>query len=60
MNPAIHAKLQQAHNKLLAQSSRGPRHQDDTAAMVEPASAKPGAKKGRAAAQPEPADGRLK
>ena len=58
MNPAIHAKLQQAHNKLLAQSSRGPRQQDDIAAMVKQGSSRPGAKKGRAAAQPEPAAGR--
>ena len=57
MNPAVHAKLQQAHNKMLAQSARGPRQQDDTASVARPSSAKPGSKKGRAAAQQEPTAG---
>ncbi|KAL3139922.1 hypothetical protein ABBQ38_004212 [Trebouxia sp. C0009 RCD-2024] len=57
MNPAIHAKLQQAHNKLLAQSTRGyPSRQEDTAGMsARPTAGKPASRKGRAAAQPEPA-----
>ena len=51
MTPAIHAKLQQAHNKLLARPSR----QEDTATMsARPSASKPAPKKGRAAAQPEP------
>lgn len=51
MTPAIHAKLQQAHNKLLARPSRP----EDTAAMpARPSASKPAPKKGRAAAQPEP------
>ena len=56
MNPAIHAKLQQAHNKLLAQSSRGgPSRQEGTGAMsARPSGSKPASRKGRAAAQPEP------
>ena len=54
MTPAIHAKLQQAHNKLLARPSR----QEDTAAMsARPSTSKPAPKKGRAAAQPDPAAG---
>lgn len=53
MTPAIHAKLQQAHNKLLARSSR----QEDTAAMSVRPTSKPAPKKGRAAAQPDPAAG---
>lgn len=57
MNPAIHAKLQQAHNKLLAQSTRGgPSRQEDTAAMSgRPSASKPAPRKSRAAAQPEAA-----
>lgn len=59
MNPAIHAKLQQAHNKLLAQSTRGyPSRQEDTAGVsARPAACKPASRKGRAAAQPEPPAG---
>ena len=54
MTPAIHAKLQQAHNKLLAR----PSHQEDTAAVPgRPSTSKPAPKKGRAAAQPDPAAG---
>ena len=54
MTPAIHAKLQQAHNKLLAHPSQ----QEDTAAVsARPSTSKPAPKKGRAAAQPDPAAG---
>ncbi len=59
MHPAIQAKLQQAHNKLLGQS-RPSNRQEETAASARPAASKPGSKagqKGKANPQPQPKQG---
>ncbi len=59
IHPAVQAKLQQAHNKLLGQS-RPSNRQEEAAASARPAASKPGPKagqKGKANPQPQPAQG---
>ncbi len=59
IHPAIQAKLQQAHNKLLGQSRPSNKPEESTAS-ARPAAGKPGPRagqKGKANSQPQPTQG---